>query len=151
MPTFRELWDAHPGRGFVCDASVFENQCDMRMGDALRSCGVNLSGRNLRTCVTYNRHRFSGHAPGHVLAAQELADVLDDEPSMLGAGVAVTKMRGTIGANPTAFQGANGVVFIQNGWGPTDHIDVWDGVRMEMKGGAASYQGRGRHVWLWAM
>lgn len=30
--------------------------------------------------------------------------------------------------------GRRGIIFIRNGWGSTDHIDVWDGEHM--KGGA---------------
>jgi len=31
------------------------------------------------------------------------------------------------------FEGKKGIVFIKNEWGPTDHIDVWNGAMM--KGG----------------
>ena len=31
----------------------------------------------------------------------------------------------------TDFAGKTGIVFIKDGWGPTDHIDVWDGFRLK--------------------
>lgn len=34
-----------------------------------------------------------------------------------------------------------------NGWGTTDHIDVWNG--KTMKGGSADWVNKGDEVWFW--
>ncbi|WP_244614349.1 type VI secretion system amidase effector protein Tae4 [Elizabethkingia argenteiflava] len=34
-------------------------------------------------------------------------------------------------------------------WGPTDHIDLWNGY--EMKGGEASFLSRGVEIWFWRL
>lgn len=152
MPTFTELWDAHPGRTDVCDDPPFENQCAMRMGEALRDCGVNLADGTFRTCVGYNRHRFADHSPGHIRSAQQLANFMRNHPSRLAAGVTCTRMSGSINDNSSTFNSAQGMVFIRNGWGRTDHIDVWDGTRSDkLKGGFNSYMNEGDQVWLWEM
>ncbi len=152
MPTFTELWNAHPGRAFVCDETVFENQCAMRMGHALRACGVQLPA-DMRTCVGYNARRFKDHAPGHIRSAQQLADRLRANPGLLAAGVTCTVMNGTINDNADAIRGSNGVVFIHNGWDSTDHIDVLNGTTWELKGAfdSADYRQRGQHTWFWNM
>lgn len=36
-----------------------------------------------------------------------------------------------------------------NGWGATDHIDIWDG--SDMKGGSPSYFALGEQVWFWKL
>lgn len=72
MADFQTLWDAHPGRGFVCDATVFGNQCAMRVGNALRAIGANVAG--LKTCVNYDRATYRAHGPGHIRAAQDIAN-----------------------------------------------------------------------------
>ena len=149
MVAFWDLWMSHPGHGQVCDDPPFENQCAMRMGHALRSCGVDLAGGGFRTCLEYNRRRFAGHAPGHIRSAQQLASFLERHPERLGRGVTCARYQGTIARNRTVFKTAKGVIFILNGWGRTDHIDVWQG--NQMKGGYTSYQDAGEAVWLWAM
>lgn len=42
-----------------------------------------------------------------------------------------------------------GIVFIKNGWGSTDHIDVWNGT--SMKGGSSDCFTYGQEVWLWEL
>ncbi|MFV8783638.1 T6SS effector amidase Tae4 family protein [Microbulbifer sp. SA54] len=44
-------------------------------------------------------------------------------------------------------KGKKGVVYINNGWGSTDHIDLWDGKRL--KAGSVSYLDRGNQLWFW--
>lgn len=60
---------------------------------------------------------------------------------------------GSIRKNMSTFKRKNGVVFIMNGWGSTDHIDVWDGTSMKMKGSSntVAYSQRGKQVWFWEM
>ncbi|MCB2263592.1 MAG: type VI secretion system amidase effector protein Tae4 [Candidatus Thiosymbion ectosymbiont of Robbea hypermnestra] len=45
-----------------------------------------------------------------------------------------------------------GMIFIMNGWGNSDHIDVWkgNGVTGTLKDGFESYFGAGMQVWFWA-
>ncbi len=150
MSRFVQLWNNHPGRGYVCDTSDFGNQCAMRVGDALRAMGVSLTG--LKTCVGYNRTKYKDHAPGHVRSAQELANRFYRKPKSHGLGAKSFKlMKGSIQSNIDAFKNRNGMVFIRNGWGTTDHIDVWKGnaVSGTLKGGDASYLSRGDEVWFW--
>lgn len=70
MARFKDLWDKHVGMGYVCDSQVFENQCAMRIGQALRDVGILFADYGLRTCVQYNPRRFASHAPGHIRSAQ---------------------------------------------------------------------------------
>lgn len=41
------------------------------------------------------------------------------------------------------------VMCIKNGWGATDHIDLWNGAAM--RGGFANYFGLGKEVWFWEL
>lgn len=150
MSRFDLLWNAHPGRGFVCDSTLFGNQCAMRIGVALRSIGAQLTG--LKTCVTYDRRRFSSHAPGHTRSAQEVANHFYRVTN--GKGLRATSFRiytGTMNDNMDTLKNKNGMIFIMNGWGTTDHIDVWkgNGRTGELKGGQSSYFAVGQQVWLW--
>lgn len=150
MSRFNILWANHPGRGLVCDEDTFGNQCAMRMGHALRKAGVNLEG--LKTCVGYDRRKFGGHAPGHVRSAQELANRFYRKPKAHALGAKSFKlMRGSIKKNIDSFKNRKGMVFIRNGWGSTDHIDVWKGNAASgtLKGGEASYLSKGDEVWFW--
>lgn len=36
-----------------------------------------------------------------------------------------------------------------NGWGGTDHIDIWDG--SDMTGGSPQYFSLGEQVWFWQL
>lgn len=40
-----------------------------------------------------------------------------------------------------------GLSFIMNGWGNTDHIDLWDGEYL--KGGSSDWLELGDQVWFW--
>jgi Type VI secretion system (T6SS), amidase effector protein 4 len=151
MPSFLELWNAHPGRADVCDKATFGNQCAMRMGAALRTVGANLSG--LKTCVQYDSNTFASHAPGHVRAAQDLANHFYRKTSEKGLGASSFKVyTGSITANIASLKDAKGMIFIMNGWGSTDHIDVWqgNGSTGTLKGGDSSYFAVGEQIWFWA-
>ena len=63
-----------------------------------------------------------------MLSAQELATWLD---------VSGTFSRHATASSKTQVDGRTGIVFFLNGWGSTDHIDVWDGAAL--KGGDASF------------
>lgn len=150
MSRFTRLWNAHPGRANVCDPAVFKNQCSMRMAKALRSLGVELKG--LRTCVDYDKKKFASHKPGHVRSAQQLANLFYRRPKAHGLGAkSFEHMRGSISKNIAKLKHRHGMIFIVNGWGRTDHIDIWkgNGATGVLKGGFNSYLKTGEQVWFW--
>ena len=75
------------------------------------------------------------------MRAQELADWLETQSNIVGD---VKKFTNVTSEN---FKNKTGIVFIKDGWGATDHIDVWDG--KDMKGGTAGYFALGKEVWFW--
>lgn len=115
----------------------FPNQCAIRMGVALAGAGVNLRGFRGVKC-------WIQHTPRHILRAQELANWMVTQTTTFGT---VQKFRNKVSS--ADFAGKPGLVFIQDGWGATDHIDIWDGARM--KGGDPSYFGLGKQVWFWPL
>ena len=134
----------------MCDTAIFANQCAMRMGTALRAIHVDLEG--LKTCVSYDRIKFKSHAPGHTRSAQELANRFYNNPRAHALGAKSFKIyTGSIRGNIDALKSKQGMIFIMNGWGSTDHIDVWegDGASGTLKGGFDSYLSVGSQVWLW--
>lgn len=137
---FQALWDNHPYPDSPCDTDTFTNQCAIRMGVALRESGVDLSSFRGAKC-----YPGFGHDPKHILRAQELADWLKTQPGLVGEVQVHTNV--TSGH----FGGKKGIVFIKNGWGPTDHIDVWNGLTGDMKGGDPAYFARGQEVWFWEL
>lgn len=149
MATFAALWKKHVGRAFVCDVNTFPNQCAMRMGAALESSGISLAGKKLPRCSHYS-DKFKSHKPGHIRSAQELANVFYRNPTLLGAGVRKQIFNGSINANMAQLK-KTGMIFIMNGWGNTDHIDLWDGKKKELRGGDSSYFNVGKQVWFWEL
>ena len=122
----------------------------MRVGVALRAIGVKLNG--LKTCVDYNRSKFRTHTPGHIRSAQELANQFYRRPSANDLGAkSFTIYQNDVNANLAELKDRNGLIFIMNGWGSTDHIDVWkgNGAGGTLKGGELSYLSRGQQVWFW--
>jgi len=149
MATFSTLWINHVGRDFVCDSDIFPNQCAMRMGKALEDSGVFIGG--VKRCSGYSS-KFKDHKPGHVRSAQELANVFYRTPNLLGNGVTKKIFKGSINDNLKSFKDKKGMVFIMNGWGSTDHIDLWNGESMLLRGASGnSYLKVGREVWLWEL
>ncbi|MEN3749625.1 type VI secretion system amidase effector protein Tae4 [Sphingomonas sp. HF-S3] len=140
MPTITwlKIWNAHPYPNSPCDTVAFPNQCAIRMSVALTGAGINLSSFHGAKC-----YPNMGHDRRHILRAQELADWIALRPTTFGT---VGKRK-----NVTASDYASkpGIVFIQNGWGPTDHIDIWNGVLM--KGGSPEYFALGKEVWFWPL
>jgi hypothetical protein len=150
MSRFDLLWNAHPGRANVCDATVFTNQCAMRIGKALREIGVGLAG--LKTCYGYDRKKFETHKPGHTRSAQQVANHFYRKPKAHNLGARSFKIYpGSITKNINVLKDKKGMIFIMNGWGSTDHIDVWkgNGTTGTLKGGESSYFIRGQEIWLW--
>lgn len=138
---FETLWRNHPYPKSPCDTALFTNQCAIRMGVALEKSGVDTSGFDRK----YPQRRcYPGlnHSPKHILAAQELANWIDSSDNNLFGSKTVHT-----GDASEALKGKKGIVFIRNGWGPTDHIDLWDGETM--KGGSPDYLTRGDEIWFW--
>ena len=152
MTSFATLWTNHVGRSYVCDQTTFGNQCAMRMGQALEESGIVLADKDLKRCSDYSA-KFKDHKPGHIRSAQELANVFYRTPRLLGAGVKTKLFDGSIDNNLGAFRNKKGMIFIMNGWGNTDHIDLWNGMLMQLRGSAntAAYRQRGKQVWFWEL
>ncbi|MCF6189478.1 MAG: type VI secretion system amidase effector protein Tae4 [Cocleimonas sp.] len=106
----------------------------------------------VKRCSGYSS-QFKDHKPGHVRSAQELANVFYRTPSLLGNGVTKKIFKGSINDNLKSFKDKKGMVFIMNGWGSTDHIDLWNGESMTLRGASNtnSYLKVGREVWLWEL
>lgn len=142
MPSlsFRVLWKNHPGGdSYPCDVTHFKNQCAVRMSVAMLRSNVALD--SFRGAVCYPGLK---HEPRHVLRAQELANWLATQKAVVGTHEKKAGKRSF-----KDYVGRRGIVFIKDGWGPTDHIDVWDGKQMRMKGGSLEYFSRGRAIWFW--
>jgi hypothetical protein len=140
--SFQSLWDNHPFPESPCDTKTFLNQCAIRMGVALEKAHVDTTSFD----IMYPRRRcYPGfkHSPRHILAAQELANWLETQTSVVGTPEKRKKV--TSGD----YGGRKGIVFVRNGWGPTDHIDVWNGIAM--KGGDAAYFSLGQEIWFWEL
>ena len=134
---FRQLWNSHPGRSSPCDKIQYRNQCAIRMGVALYGAGVTLATFVGERC-------WLGHQPKHILRAQELAKWMIGQTATFGA---VQKHLTEVSS--AEFVGKTGIVFIKDGWGSTDHIDLWNGSRL--MGGEPSYFARGKEVWFWTL
>ena len=122
----------------------------MRMGQALEDCGIRIRG--VARCSDYSP-KFSDHAPGHIRGAQDLANIFYTTPSLLGARVRTQIFEGSVDTNVDSFTRRQGMVFIMNGWGTTDRIDLWDGRTLDMRGtfDPVGFRGAGRHVWFWEL
>lgn len=149
MPTVtaQALWDNHPYPASPCSSDLFPNQCAIRMSVALEKAGINTSSFDKlyprrRCCTAYPSLKH--HKPGHIMSAQELANWIDKNPSIFGKAKKHTKK-----VTAADFVGKKGIVFIMNGWGSTDHIDIWDG--SDMKGGQQQYFSLGEQVWFWQL
>lgn len=146
-PSAKTLWDQHPYPDSPCDQELFPNQCAIRMSVALKSAGIDTSSFD----KLYPRRRCSSaypslkhHHPGHIMSAQELANWIDRNPRTFGV---TKKLKSPV--TSASFVGKKGIVFIMNGWGSTDHIDIWNG--QKMKGGQPQYFSLGEEVWFWQL
>jgi hypothetical protein len=109
MITFESLWRNHVGRETICDVTLFENQCAMRMGKALEESGLSLIGRGLKRCT--DAYPKLKHKPGHIRSAQDLANVFYYDPTLLGSDVKKQIFKGNINNNISSFEGKQGMVF----------------------------------------
>lgn len=143
--SFTDLWKNHPYPDTPCDTSLFANQCAIRMGVALQKSGVSTKSFSGATCAHFPALK---HKVAHILRAQELANWLkaEGQKSLVGKVKIYTKK-----VSSEDFVGKNGIVFIKDGWGATDHIDVWSGTAMALKGGSPDYFMLGKQVWFWQL
>lgn len=129
---FSALWNAHPsvsGGEDPC-SSEFTNQCAIRVGVALASCGVDTT--KIPGVVHCWHHE---NKEGHILRAEELANGLS-HASIRGVG----KQKEVKPADlKKALKGKTGIIFFKDYWqrdGETsrnrsgDHIDLWNGTRL---------------------
>ena len=141
--TMQKVWDSHPYQtpsvGWPCDPKLFVNQCAIRMGVALDGAGLSTTSFLGARCYAHLKH-----SPRHVLRAQELANWLARQTAKVGT---VKKHKKKV--TSADFQGKTGIVFIKDGWGATDHIDVWNG--RKLKGGSPDYFAKGKEVWFWEL
>lgn len=139
------LWKNHPGKNiFPCNTAVHQNQCAIRMSVALYKSNVDLKSFYGVNCWENHKDGFS-----HALRAQELADWMSDHPEIFGNKKVYNKKKFPK-LNHTDFWKMKGIIFIQDGWGATDHIDIWNS--SEMKGGSADYINRSfKELWFWQL
>lgn len=151
MAKFHKLWRNHPGVSSVCDDTLFPNQCAMRLGSALNKTGITLAGHGLKRCSDAYPERLDDHNPGHIRSAQQLANVFYRKPKLLSPSAETEIYKGSVDNNLKQFRNRKGVLFIKNGWGSTDHIDLWHGGKLKLRGTArsATYRKKGEEVWFW--
>lgn len=151
---FAMLLQHYPKGQYPCDEKLFENQCAIRMGVALEKAYVSTADFTVRRC-SKAFPKLKLHAPGHILAAQELANALAQNPARLSPGMNTLKLLGSINSNLSQLGGKSGVIFIQNGWGPTDHIDLWNGTGLIGGGvdtsGNQTFLSKGVQIWFWRL
>lgn len=142
---YYSLWKNHPGKSvFPCNTGVHQNQCAIRMSVALAKSKVDLISFGGAVCWERHSDGFE-----HILRAQELADWIDKRPQIFGHKKVFTRKKYPK-LHHSDFWKMKGIVFIQNGWGPTDHIDIWNA--SEMKGGDPSYfDGNFDAIWFWQL
>ena len=144
MASFEQLWSNLPsGSQFPCDQSKYGNQCAIRMSVALQQAGVDVKNCPAVKCDYHlNEHK----SIKHFLRAQELANWFK-RSGLFGKTHEYTRTElNRLGAQ-TVFQNRKGIIFIQDGWGPTDHIDLWNG--RIIKNGGADYLDKGISLWFW--
>ncbi len=144
LPLFNKLWKFHPGRSFPCNRLKFENQCAIRMGEALRLSNVDLSSFKGAKCWEKHEDKIK-----HILRAQELANWIDKNPHVFG-NKTVFNRENNKNVTSKNFWHVKGIIFFQDGWGPTDHIDIWDGTNL--KGGYLNYfTSDWKSIWVWQL
>jgi hypothetical protein len=146
MLSFTTLWNNHPsnnGNDQPCkDASGnpnFDNQCAIRLGVALETSGLSLTGYTGAKC-------WFGH--GHILRVEEMIKWLKLKTA--DVGTAVSFKPGSDARTPLV--GKTGIVACRNFYGrgnQGDHIDLWDGTRMAK--GSPTYMDGSEEVVFWEL
>lgn len=145
ITNFSALWENHPGpHAYPCDEDAFPNQCAIRMGIALEASGYNTSSFD----VLYRNRRcwFHRDAP-HILAANNIAVWMRANKHIFGDNKIY---QSTNIAERYEIKGQKDIVYINNGWGSTDHIDLWDGEKFAANDGnnrlcSRDYEKRSEH------
>lgn len=142
---YYNLWNNHPGKNiFPCNTVIHQNQCAIRMSVALHKS--NIDTKTFQGIVCWEKHNDGFK---HILRAQELANWIDKNPSTFGSKKVFTRQKFPK-LHYSDFWRMKGIIFIQNGWGETDHIDIWNG--SEMKGGSSDYINRNfTSLWFWQL
>jgi len=169
MIRFKELWENHPtisGEDNPCSTKGkinFSDQCAIKVGVALSSCGVNTSHiPGARHCWYHEKSQ------GHVLAAEDLEKGIKQR-HIPGTG----KMKKIESKDfKKILNGKKGIIFFKDYWarnGETkrnksgDHIDLWNGSRLtdwktwariqlhlSWEGSWSDYR-QSKEVWFWAV
>jgi len=140
MIKFKTLWNNHPYKITPCNKAVFENQCAIRMGVAMESSGIDTASFDE---MFPNRRCYPGfnHKPSHILSAEQMAKWMHANIGVFGQKKILKKDR------LTTLKDKKGFIFIFNGWGSGDHIDLWNGT--ELRAGAKDWLERGDELWFW--
>lgn len=153
---FKKLWENHPTVKSRRDDApckvngkrAFDNQCAIRLGQALSESGVDLSTFKGARC-------WHSHKPAHILRAEELAKWLSSSFSPFRH---VVKFQGKDGFSK--IQGKKGIIFFKDYYGPGntgDHIDLWNGRMLTRYSSWFQFAfSDGRHyadaeVWFWSV
>jgi len=137
--SFRKLWDGHIGDARI-KGLFWENQCAARMSVTLQKAGISLVGYPGKK-IPFKDHFLAARA-------QEIADWLD-KTRVLGSSEVIRSGKAS-GRKDSEFVDLlfrTGIVFIKNGWGRTDHIDLWDSVYL--KNGDKFYLRKGEEIRFW--
>jgi len=137
---FKKLWNNHPYTINPCNKAVFENQCAIRMGVAMESSDINTTSFDK---MFPQRRCYPGfnHKPAHILSAEQMAKWMSAEIGIFGKKIIIKKDR------LVNLKGKQGFIFIFNGWGSGDHIDLWDGETF--KAGEPEWIDLGDELWFW--
>ncbi|MBP2615073.1 type VI secretion system amidase effector protein Tae4 [Chryseobacterium jejuense] len=142
MIRFDILWKNHPGTLKPCNVVEFPNQCAIRMSEAFNKSGVDLASFSGAKCWEKYEDKFR-----HILRAQELANWVDKHPEVFGNTLKLQRKK-----HPTMSSKSfrhKGLIFIKDGWGATDHIDLWD--KNSLRAGSVDYLSLGIEIWFWPL
>lgn len=144
---FNTLWANHPFPDKPCSKYLFENQCAIRMGVALELSGVNTASFDAmfpgRRCSAYPALK---HERPHILGAQELATWMRSQTHVFGE----VEIHSWQTRDVKQFVKKKGIVFIMNGWGSTDHFDLWNGIIFKTDQ-LPTNLGAGEQLWFWEL
>jgi len=177
MILFNTLWQNYPDvSDKPCNENLFINQCAIRMSVALYFSDMDLSSftgakcwgphpnirkQHLKTFKVdakeidqiinlpyYKPLKKDADSFRHFLRAQEIANWMDTKPNIFGIKK-VFKRKDNPNMDHLFFSNKKGILFILDGWGYTDHIDIWNGFKM--KSGYLNYFSKGKEIWLWEL
>lgn len=152
---FDRLWAAHPALqtpAVIAPCSTkgvsnHDNQCVIRLGVAMRACGISLASYRGVCC-------WSGHGRDHPLRVEQMKLWLNSESATFVPYAHIAKRDKKTGAQNSwhAYSGRRGIVAWINFWGrgnQGDHIDLWDG--SSVAHGALDYFERSQEIWFWEL